>query len=181
MLADTTTAEAPRSVSDHAGQPAVEARTLRLTVAAYVAVLAIKLIAYFVTGVLALAGQQWADPLAAVVIATIITVKAISLFRENLCLLIGRAPDAKTLDAMRAAVLAVPGVAGVREMRAEYVSPGEVHLGMHIEVDRGTPSELADEIASTAAVAVHRIVTGAYCVIHVGPAGSRRDLHVVPH
>ena len=104
-------------------------------------------------------------------IATIIILNAISPFRENLCLLTGRAPERQLVEQMRAAV---SGVAGVHDLRAECIAPGEVHLGMHIEVARGTPIEQADEIASAADAAVHRFVTGAYCVIHVDPSAGAR-------
>jgi cation diffusion facilitator family transporter len=116
---------------------------------------------------LALAGQEWADPLSAIVIATIIAWKAVSLFRENLCLLIGRAPPPLVLDAVRAAVLGVPGVRGVEQLRAEYVGADAVHLGAHLLVARGTPIEAADEISRAAMDAVHEVVAGAHCVIDV--------------
>lgn len=135
------------------------------------------LVAALIGTSLALAGQHWADPLAAIVIATIISWKAVSLLRENLCLVIGRAPDREVLDAVEDAALGVPGVLGVRDLRAEYVTPDEVHLGMHVTVARQTPVEDADELVMAVTDAVHRVVHGAYCVIDVD-AGE--PPHVVP-
>ena len=119
---------------------------------------------------LALAGEEWADPLAAVVIATIISWKAIGLFRENLCLLLGRAPHPDVLAVVEASALDVPGVVAVRDLRAEYVTPDEVHLGMHVVVARGTSVEEADALVAAVTAAVHRVVRGAYCVIDVDAA-----------
>ncbi|HET6952955.1 MAG TPA: cation diffusion facilitator family transporter [Acidimicrobiales bacterium] len=136
------------------------------------------LVAALVGTSLALAGQEWADPLAAVVIATIITWKAVSLLRENLSLLIGRSPGADVLDAVTHAALSTPGVLGVHELRAERLGPETVHLGMHLEVRPGTPVEDADQIATAARDAIHHVVAGAYCVIHIDPA---RPHPVVAH
>jgi len=43
------------------------------------------------------AGYPVADPLAAIVVATIIALNAIGRFRENLCLLVGRSPGREYL------------------------------------------------------------------------------------
>jgi divalent metal cation (Fe/Co/Zn/Cd) transporter len=43
------------------------------------------------------AGYPVADPLAAIVVATIIALNAIGRFRENLCLLLGRSPGREYL------------------------------------------------------------------------------------
>jgi divalent metal cation (Fe/Co/Zn/Cd) transporter len=70
------------------------------------------------------------------------------------------------------------GVLGVHELRAEILGPETVHLGMHLDVRPGTPVEEADQIAAAARNAVHRVVAGAYCVIHIDPA---RERPVVAH
>lgn len=138
------------------------------------------LVAALIGTSLAIAGQEWADPLAAIVIATIITWKAVSLFRENLSLLIGRSPGREVLGAVREAALATPGVLGVHELRAEYVGPETVHLGMHLAVRPGTPVEEADQIAAAARGAIHRVVAGAYCVIHIDAAQEHPPIPTRP-
>lgn len=119
---------------------------------------------------LALAGFARADPLAAIVIATIISWKAISLLRENMSLLIGRSPSRDVLASVEQVTLTTPGVIGLHDLRAELLGPDAVHLGMHIEVAPGTPIEEADAIAKAVRIAVHDKVAGAFCVIHVDPA-----------
>jgi cation diffusion facilitator family transporter len=121
---------------------------------------------------LAIAGFDRADPIAAVVIATIISWKAISLLRENLSLLIGRAPDRDVLDTIERIALGTPGVVGLHDLRAELLGPDAIHLGMHIDVAPGTAIEDADGIAKAVRIAIHDTLPGAYCVIHVDPATS---------
>lgn len=128
------------------------------------------LIAALVGMSLAIAGFARADPLAAVVIATIISWKAIRLLRENLSLVIGRAPDPDVLATIKSIALATPGVVGLHELRAELVGTEAIHLGLHIEVARGTPVEDADRIAAAVQTRIHDQVAGAYCVIHTDPA-----------
>ena len=108
--------------------------------------------------------------MAAIAIATIISWKAISLFRENLCLLLGRAPSRDQLRDATAATLAVPGALGVHDLRAEYVAADSVHLDMHVDVAPATSIEEADAIASAVETAVHAVIPGAYCVVEVDPA-----------
>lgn len=121
---------------------------------------------------LAIAGFEQADPLAAIVIATIISWKAISLFRENLSLLIGEAPGPEMIGLIRRTALETPGVVGLHDLRAEYLGPDVVHLGMHLEVEPGTRVEDADMISAAAERAIHERVPGAYCVIHVDAAAD---------
>jgi cation diffusion facilitator family transporter len=112
-------------------------------------------------------GQPLADPIAAIVVATVIAVNAIGLFRENLCFLLGRSPGPEFLAKVESLARSVEGVLGVHGLRAEYVGPDTVHAGMHIEVRRGLPIEEADRIAEEVRERVH-VETGCrYCVIHV--------------
>src|SRR5512136_606065 len=63
------------------------------------------LLAALIGTLFVLGGMPIADPLAACVVATIIAINAVKLFRENLSFLLGRAPDAeymrKLADAAR--------------------------------------------------------------------------------
>lgn len=64
------------------------------------------------------------------------------------------------------------GVLGIHEVRAEYIGPETVHVGMHIEVQIGTPIEEASRITEVVREKVHGSVKGGYCVIHVDAAGQ---------
>jgi cation diffusion facilitator family transporter len=115
-------------------------------------------------------GQYLADPIATIVVATIIAINAVGLFKENLSFLVGRSPGQEFLKTVENIALSVDGVLGVHDMRGEYIGPDTIHLGMHIEVKRGLPIEDADRIAEDVREKVHESVRGGYCVIHVDAA-----------
>lgn len=115
-------------------------------------------------------GEYIADPIASIVVATIIAINAIGLFRENLSFLLGRSPRPEYLAKIESQAKSVDGVLGVRDLRAEYIGPDTVHAGMHIIVRRGTPIEEADRIAEEVRERVHKVISGSYCVIDVDAA-----------
>lgn len=112
-------------------------------------------------------GWHLGDPLAAIVVATIIAYNAVGLFRENLSFLLGRSPGADYLDKMQTIARSVPGVLGVHDLKAEYIGPETIHAGMHIEVAKGTPIEKAERIADKVMHRIHTENENGYCVIHV--------------
>lgn len=120
-------------------------------------------------------GRPLADPIATIIIATIIAYNAVGLFRENLCFLMGRSPGPQFLAKVESLARSVEGVLGVHDLRAEYVGPGTVHTGMHIEVRRGMPIEEADRIAEEVRERIHRETGCLYCVIHVDAAEADSD------
>lgn len=117
-------------------------------------------------------GLPLADPLAAMVVATIIAINALGLFRDNLSFLLGRSPGPEFLARVKEAALSVEGVLDVRDLRAEYVGPDIVHAGLHLVVPRGLPVEDAHRIAETVRARVHEETDGHYCVIQVEPAAA---------
>ncbi len=120
-------------------------------------------------------GEPLADPIAAIVVATIIAVNAIGLFRENLSFLVGRSPGPEYLSRIESIARSVPGVLGVHDMRAEYIGPETVHADMHIEVRRGLPIEDAEVIAEEVTDRVHAGANGGFCMVHVDPAKLEDD------
>ena len=116
-------------------------------------------------------GEFIADPIASIIVATIIAYNAIGLFRENMSFLLGRSPGQEYLRRIEDITHSVEGVLGVHDLRAEYIGPDTVHIGMHIEVQKGMPVEEADRIAEDVREKVHREVKGGYCVIHMDAAG----------
>jgi cation diffusion facilitator family transporter len=115
-------------------------------------------------------GMPLADPIAAVAVATLIAFNGIRLFKENLSFLLGRSPGPEFLSKVESTAYSVDGVLGIHDLRAEYIGPETVHLGMHIEVKPGTAIEEADRIAEEVRERIHGTVTGRYCIIHVDPA-----------
>jgi ferrous-iron efflux pump FieF len=113
-------------------------------------------------------GKPIADPLAAIVVATIIAYNAIGLFRENASFLMGRSPEPEFLAEMERLTRAVPGVLDVHDLRAEQSGPDTINAGLHIEVRRGLPVEEADRIAEEVTGRIQQVTKG-YCVVHVDP------------
>lgn len=114
-----------------------------------------------------LAGFPIADPIASLVVATIIAWNAIQLFRENASFLLGRSPGTDFRSRVEREAMAVPGVLGIHGYRAEYVGPDMVHAALHIEVARGLPIEDAARIAEEVKRRIHEGTDADYCVIHV--------------
>jgi cation diffusion facilitator family transporter len=128
------------------------------------------LLAALVGTLVAVSVSGYADPVASMVVATIIAYNALGLLRENAGLLLGRSPGPEFLAKVESLARSVDGVLGVRDLRAEYVGPDAVHAGMHIEVRRGLPIEEADRIAEEVRQLVHQGTDSGYCVIHVDAA-----------
>ena len=126
-------------------------------------------------------GYPIADPIASLVVATIIAWNAIKLFRENASFLLGRSPGPEFQAQAERVAQSVPGVLGVHDYRAEYVGPDVVHAGMHIEVSRGLPIEEADRIAEEVKRRIHEDTEAGYCVIHVDAAEQTRGERSIDH
>lgn len=129
------------------------------------------LIAALIGTLFIMGGTYIADPIASLVVATIIAYNAIGLFRENLSFLLGRSPGNEFIKTVESIALSVERVLGVHDIRAEYIGPETVHVGMHILVQKGTPVEEASRIAEVVREKVHESVKGGYCFIHVDAAG----------
>ncbi len=125
------------------------------------------LLAALLGTILIIWGQPLADPIATILVATIIAYNGIRLFLESLSFLLGRSPGPDYLAEVEARARAVPGVLGVHGLRAEFVGPDTVQAGLHIVVRRGTPIEEADRIAREVQSAIHRDMAPGYCTVHV--------------
>jgi divalent metal cation (Fe/Co/Zn/Cd) transporter len=111
-------------------------------------------------------GWPLADPLAAILVATLIAVNGIGLFRENLSYLLGRSPGKEYLERVRATALGVKGVLGVHDLKAEVVGPGQTNVVMHILVPKRITVEKSDAIVAEVHRRVLSSVEPGYCVIH---------------
>ncbi len=128
------------------------------------------LVAALVGTLFVIRGQPIADPIATLVVATIIAANAVGLFKENLCVLIGRSPGPEYLAKVERVARSVEGVEGVRDLRAEYVGPGEVHAGMRIAVRRGIPVEEAGGIVEEVRRRVHAETDCRHCFVQLDVA-----------
>ncbi len=134
------------------------------------------LMAAFIGTLFVLWGAPIADPIATIIVATIIAYNAVGLFRENLSFLLGRSPGSEFLAKVEREARSVPGVLGVHDLRAEYIGPDVVHVGMHIEVDPDLSIQEADRIAEEVDRRIHQGTSSGYRVIHVDAATPERTL-----
>jgi ferrous-iron efflux pump FieF len=129
------------------------------------------LLAALVGTVLVGYGMPMADPIAALVVATIIGVNGIKLFIENLSFLVGRSPDRELMDKVEACARGVPGVLGIHEVRAQVV--GEVIQGdLHVVVKDGIPVQDGHAIARAVEAALETLLPNSDFTIHVDPASA---------
>ena len=115
-------------------------------------------------------GEPILDPIAALIVATIIAYGAVGLLRENVSVLLGASPDVETLRRIESIARSVYGVLGVHDLRAEYVGPDALHADFHIEVAADRTVVQANDIVRE----VHRRVRDEahceYSYVHVDPA-----------
>ncbi|RZN37191.1 MAG: hypothetical protein EFT35_06775 [Methanophagales archaeon ANME-1-THS] len=114
-------------------------------------------------------GYYLADPFTSVILATIIALSGVYLFKGNVHYLVGKAPRREFMEKVEIKAKSVKGVLGVHDLIAEYGGPNIVHTGFHIEVAKGTPIEEADRIAEEVKERVSRETGCQHCVIHVDP------------
>jgi ferrous-iron efflux pump FieF len=114
-------------------------------------------------------GKPVADPIASILVATIIAYNGIKLFRENFSFLLGRAPGPEYLSQIEALARAVPGVTGVHGLRAEYIGPETVHAGIHVVVSPSLSVEEAERIRQEVDRKIHEGAPEGFCYIQVEP------------
>ncbi len=115
-------------------------------------------------------GEPLLDPIAAIVVATIIAYGAVGLLRENVSILLGASPTPEALAKIRTVAKSVPGVQGVHDLRAEYIGPRALHADFHIEVAADRTVRDANEIVKEVHARVRRDADCEYCYVHVDPA-----------
>lgn len=108
-------------------------------------------------------------------VAVVIAVSGVYLFKDNVNYLMGRAPSGDFMRKIESTALSVEGVLGIHDLKAEYITPNVVHTGFHIEVAKGTPIEEADRIAHSVQEKVGKETGCRYCVIHVDPFGEKDE------
>lgn len=133
------------------------------------------LLAALVGTVLILLGVPIADPLAAVVVATIIAVNAIGLFRENLNYLVGKAPSGEIVVRLKGAAAEVPGVLGIDHCRAEYIGPDMLHVDLHVFVSPALNVMEADQISHQVQAAIQPFLGHGIAEVHADASPDEPD------
>ncbi len=127
------------------------------------------LLAALIGTIMVVIGEPIGDPLAAIVIATIIAFNAIGLFRENMSILLGKAPPAEFIAKLENTARSVPGVLGVHGVRAEYIGPDVIHADIHVEVSSTLTVVEAHNIAKTVDALMEPVLGEGICEVHVDP------------
>jgi ferrous-iron efflux pump FieF len=117
-------------------------------------------------------GYPLADPIATIIVATIIAINAIGVFRENLGLVLGKSPDSEYIEKIRQIALSVEGVKGVNGPWAEYIGPESIHVDLEIKVAPGISIETANKIAWTVRKRIRSETNCIYCSVHAESAGK---------
>ncbi|MGZ4894429.1 MAG: cation diffusion facilitator family transporter [Halobacteriota archaeon] len=128
------------------------------------------LFAVFVGTVFLTQGVTIADPIAVIIVATVIAVRGVILLIQNASYLLGRSPDAAFLARAARIAKTVNGVKQVHELRGEYIGPDMVHLELHVAVAPDASIKEAHRIADEVQ---NRLVAEAecqYCMVHPEPA-----------
>lgn len=114
-------------------------------------------------------GYPLADPIATIIVATIIAVNAIGVFRENLGLVLGKSPAPEYIQKIRSIAEATPGVLGVVGPWAEYIGPDSIHVDLQVKVASGIIIDAANNIARLVRQRVQSEMDCIYCSVHAEP------------
>ena len=114
-------------------------------------------------------GEGWhkVDPIAAIIVASIILVNALRLGKRAIDSLMDRAP-LYLIEAIIGAVRSIEGVLGIERIRARE-SGGRTFVDIWIEVDRNLPFEKAHEIEDRVVETICSIIPNADVVIRAEP------------
>ena len=115
-------------------------------------------------------GFPLADPIATIIVATIIAINAIGVFRDNLGLVLGKSPGQQYIEKIRQIALSTSGVNGVVGPWAEYIGPDEIHVDLQIKVSSGISIDVANDIARNVRQQVQAETNCLYCSVHPEPS-----------
>jgi cobalt-zinc-cadmium efflux system protein len=91
--------------------------------------------------VIMLTGWQWVDPAVAIAIGLWVLPRTWTLLKDTAQILLEGVPRGLRLGEVRAAVAAVPGVAGVHDLHIWSLSSDEVSASLHTELSSGSDAE----------------------------------------
>lgn len=95
-----------------------------------------------VAGVIYLStGWQWVDPAVSLVITLVIVASTWGLFRQSLHLMFDGVPESIDLQAVRAYLLSLPGVADIHDLHVWAMSTTDIALTAHLVMPGGHPGD----------------------------------------
>ncbi len=121
-------------------------------------------------------GMEWADPVAALIVAVLVVVAGIRLSVEAINTLMDRTPEGLSERITRQALL-VPGVLTVNRVRARGAGK-RVFVDIEIGVKRSTSLEESHAIAQEVEEAIHSLIPEGDVVVHTEPTvGENESLY----
>ncbi len=118
-------------------------------------------------------GMEWADPVAAMIVAVLVVVAGIRLSREAINTLMDRTPEGLAERITREALL-IPGVLAVNRVRARSAGK-KVFVDIEIGVKRSTSLEESHAIAQEVEEAIHSLLPEGDVVVHTEPVASEDE------
>lgn len=92
-------------------------------------------------------GWVWLDPTVSIIVSVLVLLSAWHLIREALDVLMETVPGHLDPEAIRASLLAVPGVSALHCLHVWTIGSGEVSLSSHLVVDRvHEPERLLEDV-----------------------------------
>jgi cobalt-zinc-cadmium efflux system protein len=119
-------------------------------------------------------GWDWVDPVASALIALLVVGSAWALLREAVGVLFESAPAHVDVDAVRLAMLAVPGVVEVHDLHVWTITPGLDALSAHVGKE---PSASGREVLANLRQALRTRFGLAHLTIELGD-GACEDVHL---
>jgi cobalt-zinc-cadmium efflux system protein len=86
-------------------------------------------------------GWNWLDPVVSLLIAVVIVVGTWNLFRQSLHLLFDGVPEQVDFHAVRACLLALPGVVRVHDLHIWAMGSSRIALTAHLDMPAGPPDD----------------------------------------
>ena len=126
--------------------------------------------AVLVALLLARAGHPGADPIAALIVAVLVVLAAVRLMRENVNVLMDRAPAAAAARASEAIRDAEPSV-DLRRLRAREAG-GKYFVDAVVGIKADAAIGQGHAVADSVEAAVHRALPGSDVVVHVEPSSE---------
>jgi len=114
-------------------------------------------------------GFPLADPIATIIVATIIAVNAIGVLRDNLGLVLGKSPGPHYIENIRRIAMTTEGVLGVVGPWAEYIGPDSIHVDLQVKVTSGISIDAANAIARSVRQRIQSETNCLYCSVHPEP------------
>jgi cation diffusion facilitator family transporter len=114
-------------------------------------------------------GYPSADPIATIIVATIIAVNAVGVFRDNLGLLLGKSPGQGYIEIVRQIAMSTQCVWGVVGPWAEYIGPESIHVDLQVKLTPGITIDATNTITRTVRVHIQSEMNCLYCSVHPEP------------